>query len=250
MVRLPSTTTRQFLSESFRREPFGETSPSAKGREAGRGFELFERGDLKKIDYKKELKHLYNSSDKKIDVIDVPAMNFLLIDGRGDPNTSKEYQDTVETLYALSYALKFMIKKSKLKIDYGVLPLEGLWWTEDMSKFSVGNKKDWKWTSMIMQPEYITEGLFNEAVDQVRKKKGLPALSKVRFEVFAEGNAAQIMHTGPFSEESPTIDKVHDFIKTNNFKLAGKHHEIYLSDIRKASSDKWKTIIRQPFIRS
>jgi hypothetical protein len=130
-----------------------------------------------------------------------------------------------------------------------VLPLEGLWWADNMSEFSVANKNDWKWTSMIMQPEYITSTLFEEAADQVKEKKSLPALSKVRFEEFTEGNVAQIMHIGPFSEEGPTIKKVHDFIKANNGKLTGKHHEIYLSDIRKASPDKWKTIIRQPFAR-
>ena len=201
---------------------------------------------MTKIDFKKELKHLYKPSAKKVEIVDVPQMNFLMIDGEGDPNTSQEFQDAVEALYSLSYTLKFMIKKGDLKVDFGVMPLEGLWWTDDMSQFSTENKENWKWTLMIMQPEYVTAELFNEALEQVKKKKNPPALSKVRFEVFSEAKAAQIMHIGPFSEEGPTIKKVHNFIQENGCKLSGKHHEIYLSDIRKAAPEKWKTIIRQP----
>ena len=139
-----------------------------------------------------------------------------------------------------------MIKKGASGIDYGVLPLEGLWWADDMSQFITGNKETWKWTLMIMQPEFVTTKLFNEAVEQVRKKKNPAALAKVRFESYPEGKAAQIMHLGPFSEEGPTIEKVHRFIEENGFKRTGKHHEIYLSDIRKAAPEKWKTVVRQP----
>jgi hypothetical protein len=139
-----------------------------------------------------------------------------------------------------------MVKKGELAIDYGVLPLEGLWWAEDMSKFSVESKGDWKWTLMIMQPEFITGEMVAEATAQVRKKKNPAALSSLRFESFTEGKAAQIMHIGPFSEEGPTIQKVHEFIEAKGRRLRGKHHEIYLSDIRKAAPEKWKTIIRQP----
>jgi hypothetical protein len=201
---------------------------------------------MKKIDYKKELKQFYNASAKNVEIVDVPQMNFLMIDGKGDPNTSQAFQDAVEALFSVSYTLKFMIKKGKEAIDYGVMPLEGLWWADDTSQFSTQNKDDWKWTVMIMQPEYITAFLVTEAVFQVEKKKSLPALPKIRFEAFSEGKSAQIMHIGPFSEEGPTIQKVHDFIREMKFKLSGKHHEIYLSDIRKASPAKWKTIIRQP----
>ena len=200
-----------------------------------------------KIDFKKTLKPYYDASDKQVEIVEIPEMKFLMIDGQGDPNTSNEYQTAVETVYMLSYAFKFMIKKDKRQVDYGVLPLEGLWWIDDMSKFTIENKEDWQWTAMIMQPEYVTREIYDEGAEQVRKKKNPPALSKVRFEVFAEGQSVQIMHKGPFAEEGPTIRKLHDFIKANNFLLTGKHHEIYLSDIRRASPDKWRTIIRQPF---
>ena len=199
-----------------------------------------------KIDFKKDFKHLYKPSVNDVSFVDVPDMDFLMIDGKGDPNCSPAFQAATEALFALSYALKFMIKKGHTQIDYGVLPLEGLWWGEDMAKFSVENKHDWLWTLMIMQPDFITGDLFSEASQQCQKKKKLPALPQVRLEKFSEGKAAQILHVGPFSEEGPTIEKVHTFIKDNGKTIAGKHHEIYLSDIRKAAPEKWQTIIRQP----
>lgn len=203
---------------------------------------------MPKIDYKKELKHLYGPSSKKIDIIDVPKMNFLMISGQGDPNTSKEFQEAVEALFGVAYAQKFLVKKGPTAMDYAVMPLEGLWWVDDMSKFSTEKKDEWKWTVMIMQPEFATRELYEAASKQVQKKKNPPALSKMTFEPFHEGRAAQTLHIGPFSEEGPTIAKVHDFIKEKNFNLTGKHHEIYLSDIRRAAPEKWKTIIRQPFV--
>ena len=201
---------------------------------------------MTKIDYKKEFKSLFKPSTMKVEIVEVPQMNFLMIDGKGDPNTSIEYQEAVEALYSLAYALKFMVKKGDLAIDYGVLPLEGLWWMDDMSQFSVEKKDDWKWTMMIMQPAVVTPRLFYEAFEQVKKKKDSAGLPKMRFESFSEGKVAQIMHIGPFTEEGPTIEKVHTFIEEQGCERRGKHHEIYLSDIRKAAPEKWKTIIRQP----
>ena len=201
---------------------------------------------MDKIDYKKELQELYKPGIKEVSVVEVPAMNFLMIDGRGDPNTSREYQEAVEALFSVSYALKFMIKKSTLQVDYGVLPLEGLWWTDDMANFSVDNKADWKWTSMIMQPEYVTLERFQTAFEQVGKKKNSAALSKIRFEEYAEGLSAQIMHLGPFSEEGPVIKKIHNYIEEQGYRLRGKHHEIYLSDFRRTAPEKLRTVIRQP----
>src|SRR3989304_7760881 len=198
-----------------------------------------------KVDLRKELKHLYAPSAKKLLAVNAPKMNFLMIYGMGDPNTSQEYKDAVEALFSLSYAIKFMIKKEK-SIDYAVMPLEGLWWIDDMTRFSVENKNEWKWTSLIMQPEYVTKEIVNEALDETRKKKNLPALSKIRFEAFSEGPSAQIMHIGPFSAEGPTIEKIHNFIKKQGYKLSGKHHEIYLSDPRKSAPEKMKTVLRQP----
>ena len=199
-----------------------------------------------KVDYKKELKQLYNPPAKSVVEVVVPAMNFLMIDGEGDPNTSPVYAEAVETLFALSYTLKFMVKKGALGIDYAVMPLEGLWWAEDMTTFSPDNKAGWLWTAMIMQPPMITQEMVDKALVDVKKKRGVDALLPVRFEQWEEGVAAQVMHTGPFSAEGPTIERVHQFIASSGRKLAGKHHEIYLSDIRKADPANWKTVVRQP----
>jgi hypothetical protein len=199
-----------------------------------------------KIDYKKELSVLYKASAKAPHVVDVPEMNFFMVDGQGDPNDSQEFTDAVEALYGLSYTLKFAIKKGPTAVDYGVPPLEGLWWADDMSVFTSGCKADWKWTLMIMQPEFVTLDLVDDAIEQVRAKKDPAALSKVRFKTFAEGLGAQILHVGPYSEEGPTIEKLHAFIQDSGHELTGKHHEIYLGDPRRAAPEKLRTIIRQP----
>ncbi len=204
------------------------------------------RKTIEKIDFKKELKYLYKPSAKKVDIVEVPPLNYLMIDGEGDPNTSQSFQDAIEVLYPLSYALKFMIKRGETGIDYGVLPLEGLWWADDMSSFRVENKSGWKWTLMIMQPELVTREMVHEAIEQVRIKKNPVSLPRVRFESFEEGKVAQILHIGPFSEEGPTVEKLHCYIEESGHQRTGKHHEIYLSDIRRAAPEKWKTIIRQP----
>jgi hypothetical protein len=200
---------------------------------------------MAKIDLKKDLKHLYSPSSKAVSVAEVPPMNFLMIDGTGDPNTAPEYAEAVEALYALAYALKFKVKKSKGQVDYAVMPLEGLWWAEEMSQFSVNNKAAWRWT-MMMQPEYVTAGLFKEVLPEVQKKKNLAALSKARFERYAEGLSAQIMHVGPYAEEGPTVARLHDFIHQSGRKVRSKHHEIYLGDPRKSAPEKLRTVIRQP----
>ena len=203
---------------------------------------------MTKVDLKKELKHLYNPSVKEINLVDVPPMNFVMIDGSGDPNTAQEYRDAIEVLYSISYTIKFTVRKDQ-GIDYGVMPLEGLWWADDMSLFSSDNKDIWKWTAMIMQPEYVTQDLFKITLQQVEKKKDLPALSRARLQSFHEGQSAQIMFIGPYSAEGPTIETIHKYIKNLGLSFDGliqKHHEIYLSDPRRTAPEKLKTIIRQP----
>ena len=199
---------------------------------------------MDKIDLKKELKNLYNPSSKEVSVVDVPAMNFLLINGEGAP-ASPQYSEAIESLFSVSYTLKFMVKKGK-GIDYGVMPLEGLWWVDDMTKFSADKKDEWKWTALIMQPNYVTDEDFKTAIEQVKKKKNPAALLKVRFESFKEGPSAQIMYIGPFSAEGPTIQKIHAYIQNNGHTLSGKHHEIYLNNPATTAPEKLKTILRQP----
>ena len=205
---------------------------------------------MQKIDYKKELKHLYKTSVKQVEMVEVPAMNFLMIDGQGEPNTSQDFSDAVEALYATAYTLKFIIKKWAQQLYYGVIPLEGLWWVDDMSQFDINDKSSWYWTTMIMQPECITEDLVVQACEQVAIKKSLLALPKLRFAPFlCRGHLRPDYHRGPFSEEGPTIQRVHNFISENGYTRQGKHHEIYLSDIRRAAPENWKTVIRQPMCK-
>jgi hypothetical protein len=203
-------------------------------------------GNVEKSDYRIELKHLYGPSQKEVTIVDVPAMGFLMIDGQGDPNMSGEYQAAVEALFTISFTLKFMIKKGERQVDYVVFPLEGLWWAGDMSAFTLGDRDRWMWTAMIAQPKYVTQNLFTAAVKEVERKKRL-SLPAIRFGSFSEGKAVQIMHIGPFAEEGRTIAKLHGFISDMASDLAGKHHEIYLSDVRKTRPERLKTIIRQPF---
>ncbi|HEY3378468.1 MAG TPA: GyrI-like domain-containing protein [Armatimonadota bacterium] len=200
---------------------------------------------MQKVDLKAQYKALYAPSAKVVAAVTVPAWQFLLVDGTGDPNTSERFQQAVETLFALSYALKFLVRAEQA-VDYGVMPLEGLWWSDDPSAFSLQAKERWSWTVMIMQPAYVTEELVARARAQVAAKKDLPLLPALRFETYAEGLAAQTLHIGPFSTEEATVVRVHDFIAQAGYRPEGKHHEIYLSDIRRAAPERWKTVVRQP----
>ncbi|MEO7932176.1 MAG: GyrI-like domain-containing protein [Chthoniobacterales bacterium] len=198
---------------------------------------------MEKIDYKKELKHFYRASAKEVVEVELPPLRYLMVDGEGDPNTSPGYAQAVEALFTVSYTAKFAVKKAT-GTDYSVMPLEGLWWAKDWSAFEAGDRQNWLWTMMILQPPFATDAVIDGALAQVARKKQLPALAKLRLEVFAEGRCAQILHVGPFTEEGPTIARLHEFIEARS-GLAGKHHEIYLSDVRRADPKKWKTILRQ-----
>jgi len=203
---------------------------------------------MTKLDLKKTFKDLYNPSAKAVSEVVVPPMNFIMVNGTGDPNNMTEFQPRAEALYGLSYTLKFT-SKQQLGIDYGVMPLEGLWWVEGMCPVdpTSSDRTTWKWTLMIMQPEHITRELYEAAVESVRRKKNPAQLGNCRFERYDEGRAAQVLHIGPYSAEKPNIDRVHAYIAEHSAQPSGKHHEIYLGDPSKAAPEKLKTIIRQPF---
>ena len=203
---------------------------------------------MEKLDLRKELKHLYNPSAKAFQLIDVPSMQFVMIDGEGDPNTAESFRLAMEALYTVSYTLKFGLKKNQ-GVDYPVMPLEGLWWADDMELFSQEKKAEWKWTLMIMHPDVVSKKLFKSAVEQVEAKKGLPALGGLRLERFREGKSAQILYLGPYADEGPTIVRMHAFIRESGYMPEGKHHEIYLGDPRRSAPEKLKTVIRQPVKR-
>lgn len=202
---------------------------------------------MAKLDLKKDLKELYTASAKAPALVDAPPLSFLMVDGSGDPGTAPEFQAGIESLYGLAYTLKFLLKKRGGSPEYAVMPLQGLWWADDMTLFSESRKDLWHWTLMIAQPDFVTPEQVREATaERIRKKGALPALGKVRLERYEEGPCAQILHIGPYSAEKPTIERLHAFIKEQGFQLRGKHHEVYLGDPRRTEPENLQTIIRQP----
>ena len=202
---------------------------------------------MKKVDYKKKLKHLYGPSSKKIVIVEVPPMNYLMMDGEGGPAV-ESYQQAIEALYGLSFTVKFDVKKG-VGPDYTVMPLEGLWWAKDMTAFSSDRKDEWQWKMMIMQPDHVTAKHVNAATKQLREKKNPLALDKIRFESYHEGLSVQILHIGPYDDEGPTVAQMHKFIDENGYQFHMKHHEIYLSDPRRSKPEKLKTVLRQPITK-
>lgn len=200
---------------------------------------------MSKIDLRRELRHLYAPSAKAISEVQVPAFTFLMVDGQGDPNHSADYAEAVEALFTVAYTAKFMVRKSPGGTDYAVMPLEGLWWADDLTAFRNGDRASWRWTMMILQPGFVPRTVLQAAIEQAGKKKPLPALPRLRIETFEEGRCAQILHVGPFSGEGPVIERLHAHIEAHG-RLRGRHHEIYLTDIRRAAPSRWKTVIRQP----
>jgi hypothetical protein len=197
-----------------------------------------------KIDFRKTLKYLYNPSKIGFHIVDVQSMNFLMINGVGDPNTSEKYTEAIEYLYSMSYGLKFALKSQG--VDHIVPPLEGLWWMENMGEFTMENKYRWKWTMMIMQPEWVTTEWVEKVKTDVIRKKRLTSLSNIKFETYDEGLSVQILYTGPYDKEASTIAEMHNFIKSNGYQKNGKHHEVYIGDVRKTPPEKLQTILRQP----
>lgn len=200
---------------------------------------------MRKLDLRKDLKRYYNPSPKQVELIQVPTMKFIMIDGKGDPNTSKAYRDAIDVLFNLSYTLKFAIKKEE-GVDYPVVALEGLWSTPQGVPFTMADRDSWTWTSMTMQPDCVSNEWFHRAVEMVRDKKDLPSLGLARFEGLDEGLCAQTMHLGPYSAEEPTIKRIHAFIKDSGYVPRGRHHEIYLGDPRRSVPEKLRTVLRQP----
>ncbi len=205
---------------------------------------------MTRTDFKKTMKEFFAPSTDDFSIIDVPALNFLMIDGKGRPGTGEVYQQALEALYAVAYKLKFM-SKAALGKDYVVPPLQALWWADDMDTFVRREKDAWKWTVMIMQPDWITPDMFTEAVAAVEKKKNPAALQKLRLEHFREGLCVQIMHVGSYDDEGPTIERLHQqYLPEHGLLENGRHHEIYLADPRKTPPEKLKTILRQPVRRT
>lgn len=213
---------------------------------------------MKTLDLRKQYKYLFQPSAKKIEIVQVPNLQFAMVDGAiekgSEPGSSPMFAEATQALYGLSYTLKFMLKKRKTNaIDYPVMALEGLWWVED-GFFDITIKDNWSYTLMILQPDVITKEIFGEAREQVRRKKGgSDMLNKVRLAHFEEGLCVQTMHIGPYATEPATIERMREFMAENGLKdnigPKGKHHELYMSDPRKAAPEKMKTVLRHPVVK-
>jgi hypothetical protein len=201
------------------------------------------------VDLRRELADVYSAAATPA-MVQVPALRFLMIDGHGDPNTSPDYAAAVEALYTVAFTIRFALKRGPAAVDAPVMPLEGLWWTPDMSTFSVDDKASWNWTLMIALPPQATPDVVGDARAAAARKKSLEAIGRVREDRHADGLAAQVLHVGPYSEEGPTVARLHRFIEEQGWRLVGRHHEIYLGDPRRAAPERLRTIIRQPVARA
>ena len=194
-------------------------------------------------------KSLYSPSAKHAAIVEVPELAFLMVDGRGDPNTSEAYHQALEALYGVAYTLKFSLKKTDTERDFKVAPLEGLWWADAAAPSMDELQRDrnaWNWTMMIAVPDEVTMGEVAAAAEAAARKRELPAAELLRLERLKEGLAAQIMHLGPYAEEAPTIERLHDFVAAQGYELRGRHHEIYLGDPRRTAPERLKTLLRHP----
>ncbi len=203
------------------------------------------------------LESLYRARKGKVDFLDVPEHGYVIVPGTGAPE-GPAFAQAVQALYAVSYGAHFLLRKEGADAPR-VMPLEALWWVDDpdqmalvkavaagKSTMATGDMSTWHWQAMIMQPEPIDAALLGQAISQARAKKSLPGLNRLRYERWAEGRCAQIMHVGPYSAEGPTIAMLHRAIAEAGCRPRGRHHEIYLGDPRRSAPERLRTIIRQP----
>ena len=210
---------------------------------------------MKTLDLKRKLHHLYVPSARKVEVVQVPALQFAMLDGQIEkaqvPSTSPGFQEAMAAMYGIAYTLKFMLKKRpRAPVDYPVMAMEGLWWVKG-GTFDITKKDNWLYTLMILMPDVITQALFAEGIAEIRSKRGdSPSLRKLRLRTFEEGLCMQIMHVGPYAAEPATVDRMHAFAQENGYVdlvgRGGKHHEIYMGDPRRADPAKLKTVLRHP----
>jgi hypothetical protein len=201
------------------------------------------------LDLKRQHRSLYSAPADAVVAVEAPALACLMIDGAGDPNTAPAYLQAVEALYGLAYSLKFAVKRAGGD-DVAVMPLEGLWWSADLTDFTQGRRDTWQWTLLIVQPPVVTADLVETVRADAARTKVLPALPAIRLDTLAEGLCAQIMHIGPYAAEPPTIARLHAWIAEQGYARTGHHHEIYLSDPRRTAPERLRTILRQPIARA
>ncbi|MCE5333166.1 MAG: GyrI-like domain-containing protein [Desulfobacteraceae bacterium] len=201
---------------------------------------------MAKVDYKKDLKTLYKAPEDGFVFVQVPSLNYLMIEGMGDPSTSLLFQNSVEALYGIAYAVKFAAKAGRIGPEYTIAPLEGLWWCEGVGGFDAEHRHLWHWRLQIPQPPHVDDGMVRKAADGLEAKGKVGPFGSVRLENFEEGLCVQTLHVGPFSSEGPKIEEMHRFALESGYGLRGMHHEIYMSDHRRTPPEKLRTILRQP----
>jgi len=207
------------------------------------------------LDLKKDLRYLYNPSARIVEAVQVPRLQFAMIDGRIEPSqgpsTSPAFQEAMAALYSVAYTLKFTLKKRpRNPVDYPIMGLEGLWWVED-GAFDITKPDNWLFTLMMLLPEVISRDVFEAGKADVRRKRGeTPSLKRLRLKHLQEGLCMQVMHVGPYSDEPATVRRMQDFAASNGYVdlvgTGGKHHEIYLGDPRRANPAKLRTVLRHP----
>ena len=201
---------------------------------------------MDKVDLKKLHADLYAAPRGRFVMVDVPPLTYLAVNGAGDPNNAPGYAQAVEALFAASYAVKFASKK-QLGRDYVVGPLEGLWTADDPAAFVRREKASWRWTMLVLLPDWLSEAFVDDVVAGVRATKGLPALELMQRRTLSEGQSVQTMHVGSYDDETPVLDELHNtYMPRHGLTFAGPHHEIYLSDARRTEPAKLRTILRQP----
>ena len=200
---------------------------------------------MEKRDLAKELGELYSPPKGRFVVVDVPEMSFLMVDGTGSPETSPAFQEAIGALYSVAYTLKFTFKKEH-DLDWKVMPLEGLFSTDDSGRLDLDGKGEWCWTLMLLQPDSVTKEDVACAAETAGRKKPLPGLKGLRLARFSEGHSVQTLLVGPYAGERPTNEGLHAFIAEEGYVVAGRHHEIYLSDPTRTKPERLRTVIRQP----
>ncbi len=206
---------------------------------------------METIDLRKQMKELWSPPVGKVTLVTIPAMLYLVVEGVGNPNTSKAFQEAIQALYTAAYTMKFGAKAAGVA-DWKITPLEALWWStsgRDLSDadFSVTTPGEMAWEALLMQPSIVTAEMLERArTEAARKKKDIPALAKVRLETWAEGLCVQTMYVGPYAGERATIEMMHTWMAANGYRSRGRHHELYLSDPNRTAPEKLKTILRIP----
>lgn len=215
---------------------------------AGRGPPPSSGADVDKADLRREIT-TYAAPRGRFEVVVVGAAHYLAVEGQGDPNSAPAYRDALATIYPVAYRLK-LTSKTVLDRDYTVMPLEALWWSDDLTTFtSARDKARWRWRLLNLVPSWLDAGHVAAARTAVARAGNAPALDALRYEPLDEGLVVQTLHVGPYDDEGPVLVAMHQHAADQGLALRGRHHEVYLSDPRRTAPARLRTILRQPVRR-